>query len=382
MRPTGSQTSLREANRALTVEAVRRHGGITQVELAGATGLSPATVSNIVKELTAAGTLAVSYAVRNGRRAVQVTLARGNGLVVGMHVGTRHLRIALADPSSSIVAEHHMPLAPDHYADASLDRAAFLLDDLLDRVGADSGEVRGIGIAIPAPIDPETGQTAVPGLMRGWDGVDIAQAVQQRVGCPASAGNDATLAGVAEAHTGVARGIPNVLYLRASHGIGGVVVRGGTPQIGRRGAGGEIGHLSIDPDGPLCRCGNRGCLESFVGAAALTAQLPAAYSHLNYADIISEASAGDPLCGRIVADAGRHIGLALASANNLLDVDLIVVGGELAETRELLLSPVRHSFERNAFGAVGSAPAVIAGELGVRAPLHGAIGLAVSALAI
>src|SRR5690606_1325703 len=107
----GSQTSLREANRARIVDAVKRHGGLTQVELAGATGLSPATVSNIVKELSLSGVLNTTPSTRSGRRAQHVTLARALGLVAGVHFSTRHLRVALADVAHTVVAEHHLPLA-------------------------------------------------------------------------------------------------------------------------------------------------------------------------------------------------------------------------------------------------------------------------------
>ena len=137
----GSQTSLREANRARIVDAVKRHGGLTQVELAGATGLSPATVSNIVKELSASGVLHTSPSTRSGRRAQHVTLARALGLVAGLHFSTRHLRVAVADVAHTVVAEHHLPLAKDHRADNELDRAARLISDMLDNVEATMSEI-------------------------------------------------------------------------------------------------------------------------------------------------------------------------------------------------------------------------------------------------
>ncbi|MGN6503617.1 MAG: winged helix-turn-helix transcriptional regulator, partial [Pseudolysinimonas sp.] len=164
----GSQTSLREANRARIVDSLKHHGHLTQVELAGATGLSPATVSNIVKELSASGLLTTSITSRSGRRAIEVSLARQVGLVAGFHFSSRHLRVAISDVGRTVVAENHIPLALDHRHDRELDRATLLLSDMLQSLHATFGDVLGVGVALPAPVDAETGMIATPGLLRGW----------------------------------------------------------------------------------------------------------------------------------------------------------------------------------------------------------------------
>ncbi len=127
---------MREANRARIVDSLKRHGHLTQVELAGSTGLSPATVSNIVKELSASGVLNTSTTSRSGRRAVEVTLARRLGLVAGLHFSSRHLRIAISDVGRTVVAENHVPLALEHRHDRELDRASLLLGDMVESVNA------------------------------------------------------------------------------------------------------------------------------------------------------------------------------------------------------------------------------------------------------
>lgn len=381
-RTPGSQTSLREANRARIIDAVKLHGGITQVELAGATGLSPATVSNIVKELTTAGTLNVSFSTRSGRRAVQVTLARSHGLVVGVHFSSRHLRVALSDLNHTIISEHRMPLAPGHHADAGLDRTALLISDMLESVNARYDEVRAVGIAVPAPIDTRTGQVSALGLLRGWEGVPVASVFEERIKCPVYADNEANVGALAEWRLGAARGTENIAYLRASHGVGGGLILGGQLFRGKDGQAGEIGHMSSDEHGPICRCGNRGCLEAFVGSPALLEQLPTSHRHFKLTDVVHEANAGDPICRRVVADAGRQIGTTLASVYNLLNLDMIVIGGELAEADELLLSPIRHTFERSVLGSRSSVPEIAQAVLGMRAELFGAIGLALDHVGI
>ncbi|HKP05673.1 MAG TPA: winged helix-turn-helix domain-containing protein, partial [Microbacterium sp.] len=150
--PPGSQTSLREANRARVIESLKRHGRLTQIELAGSTGLSPATVSNIVKELTASGLLHTSFTTSSGRRATLVSLARRLGLVAGVHYSSRHLHIAIADTARTIVTQSSLPLPLDHRHDSELDRLALLLGDMMESLGGSIADLLGVGLALPAPI--------------------------------------------------------------------------------------------------------------------------------------------------------------------------------------------------------------------------------------
>lgn len=200
------------------MSAVQQRGSLTQVELAGVTGLSPATVSNIVKELTGAGVLHTSPTSRSGRRAQQVTLARNLGLVGGIHFGSRSLRVTVADVAHRIVADQRMPLPPDHRADAGLERASLLLTELVDSVEATMSEVLAVGVGVPAPVDPTTGRIVSVGVLRGWDGVSVPEVLERRLGVPVRVDNDSNLGALAELRLGAARGYRHVLYLRLSHG--------------------------------------------------------------------------------------------------------------------------------------------------------------------
>ena len=378
----GSQTSLREANRARVVNAVQQRGSLTQVELAGVTGLSPATVSNIVNELTASGVLHTAPTTRSGRRAQQVTLARNLGLVAGMHFGTRSLRIALSDVAHRIVAEQRLPLAPDHRADAGLERASLLLGEMVESVDAHLSEVLAVGVGVPAPVDVRTGQVATRGLLRGWDGAPVPELLGAHVGVPVHVDNDANLGALAEVRLGAARGRQNVVYLRVSHGVGGGLVLNGALFHGRIGAAGEIGHMTIDDQGPICRCGNRGCLETFVGAPAILDTLRASHGHLTLRDVITRAAQGDPGCRRVVTDAGRHLGVAAASVCNLVDPEIVVVGGQLAEAGEMLLGPLRAAVAERTIPSTAGPVEVVAAELGGSAEVRGALAVALDHVTI
>ena len=306
---SGSQSSLREANRALIVETVHRHGGLTQVELAGSTGLSAATVSTIVKELLAAGVVDTRNTTRSGRRAQMVTIAHRVGLAVGIHIGPRHLRIALGDVMNEVVAEQTLPLPNEHRVDTSLDRAALLVADLLERVGSTLDEVVGIGVGLPAPVDSATGMVSVRGIMRGWDEIHVGHVLSKRLGCPVFVDNDANLGALAESTHGASRDVPR-LRLRAG------VVRD------RRRDRASAARCTAGSAGPRARSGTcrwtrratsagaaaAGASTPSSAAPALLEPLRSSHGTLALRDVIQRAIEGDPGCARVIADAGSIIG--------------------------------------------------------------------------
>ncbi|WP_369372929.1 ROK family protein [Promicromonospora sp. Populi] len=152
---------------------------------------------------------------------------------------------------------------------------------------------------------------------------------------------------------------------------------GGRALHGRSGVAGEIGHVSVDEHGPVCRCGNRGCLEMLVGAPSLLAMLPPEAGHLTLADLVTRARDGDAGSRRVVFDAGRHLGVALANLCNLVDPDVVVIGGTLAEAGDLLLEPLRTSLGQRVVatsrGPVEVVPSALGADAGVRGALAAAL---------
>ncbi|WP_197471569.1 ROK family transcriptional regulator [Microbacterium oleivorans] len=378
--PPGSQSSLREANRARLLDSLKRHGRLTQIELAGATGLSPATVSNIVKELTATGVLHTSFTSRSGRRATLVSLARQVGLVAGAHFSTRKLHVAIADATRSVVAETSLPLAPDHRHDAELDRLSLLLGDMVEGLGGSLSDLLAVGLALPAPVDPRTSVISTPGLLPGWDGVDIARSLSARIGRPVHVDSEANLGALAEAREGAARGASSSVYITVGHAISAGLLVDGDLFRGVSGRTGQIGHMTIDENGARCRCGNRGCLETVAAGPALLAGFSETDGIHRLRDLVTAAGDGVAAAQRTIADAGRHIGIAAASLCNLIDPERIVVGGELARAGEILLAPLRHSLERSILG--GGVPEIVASDFAEWAETRGAIALALDHVAV
>ncbi|MCG2800811.1 MAG: ROK family protein, partial [Cellulomonas sp.] len=350
-----------------------------QVELAAATGLSPASVSTIVRDLFAAGVVETATTTRNGRRAQLVTVSRRLGLAVGIQFGQRHVHVVLSDFALHPIAEHTLPLPHDHRVDTGLDRATLLMADLLERVGASFEDVAGVGVAVPAPVEAGTATLSIDGVMPGWARVDIAQTLSKRIGRPVYVDNDANLGALAESALGAGRDLRDVVYLRASYGTAVGVTLAGAIHRGYAGIAGEIGHVLVDPQGRMCRCGNQGCLDTVVGGAALVESVRPVLGPLTLRDVVQRAAEGEPACARVVADAGTQIGAVLAVVSLVVNPQVVLVGGELADAGAVFLGPLCERIGcRVPFNNVAPME-VLPAALGPRAEVMGAMLLALQA---
>jgi predicted NBD/HSP70 family sugar kinase len=319
---------------------------------------------------------AISVTSRSGRRATLVSLARQLGLVAGVHFSSRQLHIAIADATRTVVTQTSLPLALDHRHDAELDRLSILLGDMMETLGGSVSDLLSVGLALPAPIDPRTGMISTPGLLRGWEGVDVAESLTARIGVPVFVDSEANLAGLAEAREGAGRYASSSVFIRVGHTISAGLIVNGDLFRGVNGKAGQIGHVTIDENGPICRCSNRGCLETYAGGPALLSLFPPSDGMHRLGDLLQAAEDGDGSSRRVIADAGRHLGIAAASLCNLFDPELIVVGGELGQAGEILMAPMRHSLDRSALATDTGLPEIVGASFGEWAEARGAIAIA------
>lgn len=347
--PSGSQTALREANRALLFETVRKFGGLTQIELAEATGLSTATVSNLVRQFVDEDVFDTRSTIRSGRRATLVTLRRQLGISIGVFIGKRELSICVMDFSRTVLGSHTLPLALDHKVDSTIERAIILIEETITALGATSNEIVGICLAVEAPVNKSTQQVAIPGILRGWENMELRAPFSSVFQVPVYVQNSAHMGGVAEARLGSARGVENFIYVHASDGVGAAAFVNGALLRGVTGLAGEIGHIQVDPLGPICSCGNRGCLNTTVNEARLVSLLNVTHGTMTLDDLIKLANEGDPGCRRIVADVSVRIAEVTAQVCISLDPKMVVVGGKFAETGDLFIEPFQESLRRLLF---------------------------------
>jgi predicted NBD/HSP70 family sugar kinase len=376
----GSQSALRRANQLRVLRAVRTAGALTQAEIARGTGLSAATVSNIVRELREAGTVVVSPTFSGGRRAQRVELARHAGVAVGVDFGVSHLRVALSDLGDRIVAEETIAYDVAASAERGMRRAVWLVETLLAQARVDRSEVIGVGVGVPGPVDAATGEIDTATIMTGWAGVRPAEELRGRLGMPVHVDNDANLGALGEMVGGAGRGCGHLVYLKLSNGVGAGIVADGRLYRGAGGIAGEIGHITVDARGPVCRCGNRGCLETLVGGPYLLQMLPRPVGRdeppPTLLSVIASAMAGDPGCRRILSDAGRALGSGVAILANLFNPRLVILGGELAQAGDLLVQSIRQTAELGAIPGAVRGLQVVRGKLDERAQIVGALTLA------
>lgn len=379
METPGSQTSLHRANLERVVRAVRMAGSLTQAEIARSTGLSAATVSNIVRELKDGGTVEVTPTSAGGRRARSVSLSGDAGIVIGVDFGHTHLRVAVGNLAHQVLAEESEPLDVDASSAEGFDRAEVLVKRLIAATGIGPDKVIGIGLGVPGPIDVESGTLGSTSILPGWTGINPSQELSGRLGVPVYVDNDANLGALGELVWGSGRGVKDLAYIKVASGVGAGLVIDGTIYRGPGGTAGEIGHITLDESGPVCRCGNRGCLETFTAARYVLPLLrPSHGPGLTMERVVQLAREGDPGCRRVIGDVGRHIGSGVANLCNLLNPSRVVLGGSLAEAGELVLGPIRDSVSRYAIPSAARQLSVLPGALGGRAEVLGALALVLS----
>ena len=359
---------------------MRASGPLTRPELARLTGMSVSGIRPLVAELVAAGEVAeqdpLSTADRGpGRPGALLVPTVPDGLVVGLDFGHTHVAVAVADLGGRQLGRERFVVDVDHRAEAALDKAAELARGVLRQAGRRRREVIRVVAGVPGPVDG-TGRVRSSTIVSSWWGLPIADEIAARLRIDATAvdvENDAHLGALGERASGAGRAVDDFVYVKASHGLGAGLVLGGDLYRGASGLTGELGHTIVDPDGELCRCGGRGCLETVVAIERVRDQVRFV-TGTDAAEPLA-VSGEAPAARRIVLDAARTLGRALADVCNLLDPQRIVLGGELAAAGDALVDGVRESIVRYAQPGVAEVEVVI-GELGEQAQVTGAVTLA------
>ena len=375
-RNPGSQTALRQSNQQRIISSLVAGGPSTQAEISRNTGLSNATVSNIVKALAERGIVTTAPITSSGRRALSVSLSGENGAVaVGIDFGRRHVRIVLSGLDYQVIASESVPLPLGHSARVALEAAATLLDKVLEANDVSPTLVLGIGVGIPGPIDRRT-QTVIEGaILPEWVGITHST-IEARLNFPVYIDNDANLGALAEVTWGPHNGTDNLVFVKIGSGIGAGLILGGLPFSGNIGVTGEIGHTPVHDHGLLCRCGNRGCLETVASTTVMLELLGRTTpTIIATSDIVRAALAGDHATLRIIDDAGLAVGRSVAAIVNLVNPETVVIGGPLAGLGDLLLDPIRRGLAVYAVPMLSESTELVMSSLGEEAEALGAVAL-------
>jgi predicted NBD/HSP70 family sugar kinase/biotin operon repressor len=367
--PSGLRT------RQLLVALIHESAPVTRSDLTRLSGLSRSAVATAVQRLVDDGLVTESATSSTGRgRPASLLRPRvADGALVGIDFGHDHVALAVADAHGQVLAERREQVDVDAHSAEALDAAVRLFDSELRAAGVDRQAVRAVVAAIPGPLNARSGLVQSATILSSWVNMAPADLLTQRLQSPVHLGNDAELGALGELSFGAGRGVADLLYVKASHGIGAGLVLGGRLYQGATGIAGEIGHTQIDGAGDQCRCGQRGCLETMMSASVVRRRLEVSgFAVAESAWGLAEV-ARDPIGARVITEAGRYLGRVVADICNCLNPGRVVLGGQLGAAGEPFAVGVRESVTRYAQPAISAAVGIRPAELGLRAELMGTL---------
>lgn len=294
------------------------------------------------------------------------------GWVIGIDLGGSKTALGLVNPRDEIVARRRIDTDADDGVSAVIERIAAEIDSLRQEL-TPGHDIDGIGIGTPGPVDHVSGDLFTLVNLPGISNTPFRRLLQQRLGLPVALDHDAKVAALGEFHFGAGRQCESMIYIVMGTGVGAAIIYKGRLIYGESNSAGESGHMTVDPNGHLCHCGSRGCLETYASGPALARHYAAATgeSDISGADVTHRALAGDPTALKVLREAGHALGIAVASLAMTLNIELFVIGGSVAGAGEPLLDAARATAPRYSFKAVSARVRIAASNLGEDAPILG-----------
>ncbi len=315
-------------------------------------------------------------------------------LVIGIDLGGTKISTALVNHSGEIITHDYRETCAAEGQQAIVKRMLDAAREVMARAEATPAQVAAVGIGAPGPLEIETGMTMSPPNLPGLNHTPLKQLIEDGLGIPAFLEKDANAAALGELRFGAGKGAKHMIYITASTGVGSGLILGEKLYYGANGMAGELGHTTVLPNGPLCGCGNRGCLEALASGTAIARRacervargVPTLIADLAEndrgcitAELVAEAAAqGDTEAREILAEAMNYLGIGVANLVNLFNPQLVVIGGGLANIGETLFEPVRRAVDRCAFPKPAQTVQVVQAELGDYVGVLGAAAVALT----
>ena len=363
--------TVRSQHHGLLLRLLWSNRETSRANLARHTGLSRSTVSSVVNDILASGIVKETRAgsSNGGRRPIMLGFDDNARVILGMDVGASHVGGVLTNLRGQILARQERAMQTRGHPQHTLQTVHELAQELL---GEHRSALLGAGVALPTPIDPVSGRP-LRTTMPDWVEVDTVEVLEQRLGCPVRVDNDANLGALAEQWWGAGRDGGDLVFVKVATGIGAGLIIGGRIVSGAHGIAGELGHLSIDPNGPPCICGVNGCLNVIIGTQALIARADARRPHfpdsvlpgqgIDLSSLVEAAKANDELALEIINFAGERLGAGLANLLNVLDPATIVVGGDITRVGEPLMEPIRRTVRRRTLVTASGGERVVRSQI-------------------
>jgi|CXWL01.1.fsa_nt_gi glucokinase len=309
----------------------------------------------------------------------------------GIDLGGTKIRVLIADDAGNVLGDTRVPTLAHDGVEAVIGRVVQATIDAAAEAKVEMSAIRAVGVSAPGPVDTGDGVITDPPNLPGWHNIPLARILRERLGRPVVLENDANCQGVAEHQFGAGQGYRHMIFVTISTGIGGGIIIDDKLYTGASGGAGEVGHLAVAVDGPLCGAGHVGCLEAFASGTAIahraedmiaagqlprTARIAEHNPPLDAADVYRASQEGEVEAGAIIERAGRYLGIGLASLINTFNPQAIVVGGGLVNMGDAIMGPAIDTARQRSFAQCFADVQIIEGALGERAAALGAIAVA------
>jgi predicted NBD/HSP70 family sugar kinase len=336
------------------VRALSERGPLSATMIAGITGLAKSTVSMTLSELRHSGMVVESHGPDGGknssvgRPAIVLTLNPQAGTCVGALIGLEFIQVIVADFSHAVIAEKRIQVDGEFSPKEAAEMIKRLIAEAYAENAIPLGGLLGVGIAVAGPVNPIDSRVQRASVVPSWAGIEIRKIFEPVLKRPIFTDNESNCAAIAEMMWGSAIGHEDFVLFKIGLGVGGAIVNRGHVMTGAAGGAGEFGHMTIDPMGELCRCGNRGCLELYASFKQPLEFASKAFGRpMTTDDVIDAAKAGDVGCRRLIEDTAITAGRGLGMIGTVINPGLIVISGEMAHAGEMLLEPLIQSYEKH-----------------------------------
>jgi glucokinase-like ROK family protein len=361
----GDQESLRQINLSTVLTHLRQNAPISRAALAEMTGLNRATITRLVRELIEHGFVRETgfQSVRSGRPSILLQLDPDAGCIIGAEIEVKFGSIILTDLSAHILWREEVDFVHSDEQDAILNSIAELVRQACAKAEETKRHILGLGMSLPGLVDVSSGVLLFAPNMR-WSDVPVKKWLENEFTIPIYVDNKANMAALGESYFGAARDSEYVLYINITAGVGAGIVLNQRILAGASGLAGEVGHMTIDPNGTKCNCGSYGCWETYVSALAvfrrvresilageesqLAEVVQDGFERITIPLMVEAARNGDRVALAAFAETGFYLGVGLANLINIFNPQKVVLGGYLTQAYEFLLPVIQKTVQERA----------------------------------
>lgn len=381
------QNTIRKHNASLVLNQLRLHAPLARADLAKRVGLNRSTISSIMTRLLEEK-LVIETELRAdkiGRPGLLLELNPEGGCAIGVEIGVDFVRVVLTNFVAEVLWRRRLLISDGESQEMYLHIAEEMIRQALRRAKEQDLRVLGIGLGVPGMVDVAAGELRYAPTLH-WHNVDFGRRWADKFQLPVVVENNANAAALAEYYFGEAREAPSFVYLNASAGLGCGIVIDGRLFRGQSGFAGEVGHMTLDPDGDLCSCGRRGCWETFVGPRAVVSKYRQRlemgngnrYNDMDgvgFAEVIEAGAMGDSAASAVLQDVAIYLGMGIGNLVNLLNPQLVILGGVLGQANGQLIPVIRETVKQNSLFPMRSDLDIVTSHFGADDCVMGAVAL-------